>query len=209
VKLLVFGASGRTGQELVRQALAHNHLVTAFTRRKEKIAFKHANLNVVSGNVAVKPVVEMVVPGHDAVVSTLGVSTPLEHDQKVIDGIQHIVDAMTASGIDRFIYQSFIGVRESRAAVGFLLRYLAPIPLRHEIADHELKEAIIFGSALQWTIVRPPTLTNAKPKGVFRSGETIHTWAPLPMMSRADVASFMLNEISAKRYVRRAVRLLP
>ena len=209
MRLLVFGASGRTGQQLVLQALQHNHIVTAFARHKEKITFKHANLTVVGGNVAIKPVVEAVVPGHDAVVSTLGVGKPLAHDQKVIDGIQHIVSAMEVNGTYRFIYQSFIGVRESRPAVGFLLRYFAPIPLRHEIADHELKEAIIFGSNLNWTIVRPPKLTDARPKGVFQTGENIKTLSPLPTMSRADVAAFILNEISAKRYLRRAVRMLP
>jgi uncharacterized protein YbjT (DUF2867 family) len=99
-------------------------------------------------------------------------------------------------------------VRESRSSVGVVLRYIAPIPLRHEIADHETKEALVRASGLDWTIVRPPKLTGGPCTGRYRSGENITTWKPLPLMSRANVAHFILQELASPAYIGRAPRLL-
>ena len=206
--ILVFGASGRTGQEVVRQALTSGHDVSAFVREPSKLAVQHARLRLIQGNVADAASVSAAVEGHDAVVSTLGVSVPLKHDPAVIEGVRNIVGAMQATGVRRLIYQSFVGVTESRAAVGFVLRYVAPIPLRDEIRDHEAKEAIVRGSGTDWTIVRPPKLTNGPASGSYRAGERIRTWTPIPLLSRADVAEFMLRELLERAHIHRAPRLL-
>ena len=208
MRLLVFGASGKTGHELVREAVDRGHTVTAFVRTPGKLAITGSSVRVLEGNVADSAAVTAAIAGHDAVVSALGVSKPLTHDADVIAGIRNIIGAMEEHGVRRLIYLSFIGVRESRAAVGFVLRYIAPIPLRHEIADHEVKESLIRSSRLDWTIVRPPKLTNGPPTGDYRSGEDISTWKPVPTLSRSDVAQFVLQELVESRYVRRAPRLL-
>ena len=77
----------------------------------------------------------------------------------VVQGIENIIHSMQANDVRRLLYMSFVGVRESRAAAGWLIRNVARHPLRHEIADHERKEALIKSSVLDWTIVRPPKLT--------------------------------------------------
>jgi putative NADH-flavin reductase len=146
--------------------------------------------------------------GQDAVVSVLGVSKPLTHDPDVIAGITNILAAMRTHNVRRIIYQSFIGVAESRAAVGFVLRFIAPLPLRHEINDHEAKEALVKTSPTEWTIVRPPKLTNGLRSSGYRVGESITTWVPVPTLSRADVAHFIVQELEAPQYVRKAPRLL-
>ena len=208
MRLLVFGASGKAGHELVREAIDRGHTVTAFVRTPGKLKISGPSIRVLEGNVADSAAVAGAIPGHDAVVSALGVSKPLTHDADVIAGIRNIIGAMEDHGVRRLIYLSFIGVRESRAAVGFVLRYIAPLPLRHEIADHEVKESLIRSSRLDWTIVRPPKLTDGPPTGDYRSGDDISTWKPVPMLSRSDVAQFVLQEIVEPRYVRRAPRLL-
>ena len=208
MRILIFGASGRTGRAVVQRALALQHAVTAFVRQPARLAERHPNLRIALGDVVDPAAVRDAVPHHDAVVSTLGVDVPLKHDPSVIDGIRHIVEAMRDEGVRRLIYQSFIGVTESRAAVGFVLRYIAPIPLREEIADHEAKESIIKASGLDWTIVRPPKLTDGALSSRYRIGEDIRTWVPLPIMSRADVAEFIVRELEQPRYVRKAPRLL-
>ena len=208
MRLLVFGASGKTGHELVRQAVDRGHSVTAFVRTPGKFAITGPSVRVVEGNVADSAAVSNAITGHDAVVSALGVSKPLTHDPDVIEGIRNIVSAMEEHGVRRLIYLSFIGVRESRAAVGFVLRYIAPIPLRHEIADHEVKESLIRSSRLDWTIVRPPKLTNGPSTGNYRSGDDISTWKPVPMLSRSDLAHFVLQELAESKYVHRMPRLL-
>lgn len=208
MRLLVFGASGQTGHELIRQALERQYSVTAFVRQPAKLAIASPALRLVQGNVANYPAVAGAVPGHDAVVSTLGVGTPLRHDADVVTGVEHILRAMEEHKVRRLIYLSFIGVSDSRSAVGFVLRYIAPLPLRHEIADHEAKEALVKASRLDWTIVRAPKLTGGPRTGRYRSGAGITTWKPLPLMARADVAHFMLEELAQPAYVRQAPRLL-
>ena len=208
MRLLLFGATGQTGQELLRQAIARHHVVTAFVRQPDKLGVAEPAVRIVQGNITDIAALARVIPGHDAVVSTLGVGTPLKHDPDVIAGLQHIIHAMEQHRVRRLIYLSFIGVRESRGAVGFLLRFVAPIPLRHEIADHEAKEALVKASCLDWTIVRPPKLTSGPRTGRYRSGEAISTWKPLPLLSRADVADFILAELAQPKNVGQAVRLL-
>jgi uncharacterized protein YbjT (DUF2867 family) len=114
---------------------------------------------------------------------------------------------MQDAGVRRLVYQSFIGVRESRAAVGFVLRFIAPLPLRHEIADHEAKEALVKASAIDWTIVRPPKLTLGS-RSTYRVGEDITTFAPVPTLTRSNVAHFILGELEQPQYVHRMPRLL-
>jgi putative NADH-flavin reductase len=147
-------------------------------------------------------------PGHDAVVCALGAGVPLHHDPDVIAGVRNIIGAMRERKVRRLVYLSFIGVRESRSGVGLVLRYIAPIPLRHEIADHEAKEALVKASGLEWTIVRPPKLTCGPYTGRYRSGEDIATWKLVPLLSRADVAHFILEELENCAYVGQAPRLL-
>lgn len=208
MRILVFGASGHTGQVLVRQAVARGHQVTAFVRDPAKAPTKDSDVRTIVGNVADDVAVADAIVGQDAVVSALGVGVPLKHDPEVIRGIQHIIRGMETHDVRRLVYVSFIGVHDSRAAVGFLLRYVAPFPLRHEIADHEAKEALVRESDLDWTIVRPPKLTGGARTGQYRSGPAISTWKPMPLLSREDLSDFILGELAEPRYVRRATRLL-
>ncbi|HEX7122206.1 MAG TPA: SDR family oxidoreductase [Gemmatimonadaceae bacterium] len=208
MNVLIFGASGQTGRAVVREALERGHRVSAFVRDPARLVVTHPALRVIRGDVGDATAVAQAVPGHDAVVSTLGVGSPLAHDQVVIDGVRHILGAMQTAGARRLIYQSFIGVSESRAAVGFIMRFIAPLPLRHEIADHETKEALIRATAIDWTIVRPPKLTNGPRSSGYRAGEDLTTWVPVPQLSRADVAHFIVGELESPSFVRKAPRLL-
>jgi putative NADH-flavin reductase len=208
MNILVFGASGATGHELVKQALAQEHVVTAFVRAPEKLKIQHDNLKVVQGDVKNYASVERGVKGQDAVLSALGASGPFKYDQVVVDGMAHIVQAMEQLHVKRFIYQSFIGVKESRNDFSFFFRYIAPKILRTEIAGHEARERIIRQSMLDWTIVRPPTLTNGKHKGVYRSGEDLKSKSFIVTISRADVADFMLKQLTDTTFVREAVRVM-
>src|SRR5262245_24184765 len=103
LRLLIFGASGKTGHELVNQALAQGHLVTAFVRTPSKLRISHNSLNVIQGDATDYRAVENAVKGHDAVFSTMGAASPLKFDQTVVDGVKNIVKAMEATGIGRFV----------------------------------------------------------------------------------------------------------
>jgi len=208
MKLVVFGASGRTGHLVVAQALTRGVEVTAFVRRRHRLA-PRLGLEIIEGDVADAAAVAAAIAGRDVVISALGVTTPLKSDPVVVAGIDHIVRAMEAGTSRRLVYLSFIGVAASRAAAGPLIRYVARLPLRHEIADHELKERRIETSALDWTIVRAPKLTDGPPTGAYRFGESITATSLFPRLSRADVAAFLVGEALDARYPRAAVRLFP
>jgi putative NADH-flavin reductase len=208
MKVLVFGASGKTGREVVRQALARGYDVTAFVRETARLPLAHASLRLIAGDITNSTAVARAVTGQTAVISTLGVGQPLTHDAAVIDGVRAIARAAEHESVERLLYLSFIGVRDSRDAAGFVLKQLAATVLRHEVADHEVKEAAIVESLVNWTIVRPPKLTNGRLTAAYRVGEDIRARSPLPMMSRADVADFMLRQLTDAAFIRKAVRIL-
>jgi len=208
MKVVVFGASGRTGREVVRQALARGFNVTAVVRQTARLPLAHLNLRVVAGDITDARAVARVISGQTGVISTLGVGTPLQHDPSVIDGVRTIARAAKHASIARLIYLSFIGVRESRAAAGVVLARLAATLLRHETKDHEIKEAAVAESLVDWTIVRPPKLTNGRLTASYRAGEDIRAPTPLPLMSRADVADFMLQQLTDRTFIRKVVCIL-
>jgi len=208
MNVLVFGASGKTGREVVRQALARGFNVAAFVRETARLPLAHANLRLVTGQITDPKAVARAIEGHTCVISTLGVGLPLRHDPIVIEGVRTIARASEHASVARLLYMSFIGVSESRDAAGFLLKQLASTVLRHEVADHEVKEAAVAESFVDWTIVRAPKLTNGRLTASYRVGEDIQARSPLPMMSRADVADFMLRQLSDQSFIRKAVRIL-
>ena len=208
-RILILGASGGTGRELVRQALDANLGVTAFVRDPARLAMSSPGLSIVSGDVGDAASIGAVVQGHDAVVSALGVGKPLRPDPVVVDGIRHTLRAMQQHGVRRLVYLSFMGVTQSRSGAGLLVRFVARHPLRHEIADHEAKESLISGSDTDWTIVRAPKLTNGAATGRYRIGVAIAARSVFPTLSRADVASFMIRVLLERSHVREAARILP
>ena len=208
MNVLVFGASGKTGREVVRQALARGFNVTAFVRETARLPLAHANLRLVKGEITDPKAVAGAVEGQTGVISTLGVGAPLRHDPIVIEGVRTIARASEHASVGRLVYMSTLGVRESRDEAGFVLRWLAATLIRHEITDHEVKEAAVAESFVDWTIVRAPLLTNGRLTASYRVGEDIQARSPLPMMSRADVADFMLRQLTDRSFIRKAVRIL-
>ncbi len=204
MNILIFGASGKTGQELVKQALAQQHRVTAFVRNPAKLKITGDNLKVIRGDVSNYKIVEDAVKEHDAVISALGAASPLKYDQSVVDGLSNIVKAMETNGISRFIYMSAVNVNESRRNAGPLIRFLAPVLLRTESAGHEAREKIIRNSRLSWTLVRAGGLSNGGHTTVYRSGENIKAKGIAAGISRADAADFMLRQLADNSFLKKA-----
>jgi putative NADH-flavin reductase len=203
MRIVIFGASGATGRQLVGQALAHGHQVTAFVRNVSRLDTESGQLSVVVGDLADVTVVASAVEGRDGVLCALGAATPLRRDRTLVDGVRHIVRAMEQSGVRRLVYLSFLGVREGRRQLSLVGRYLVvPVLLRNVVADHDAKEQIIRQSTLDWVIVRPPRLTNGARRGNYRSGLDIRATSVIPRISRADLAEFMLRQLSVDTYVR-------
>jgi len=209
VNVLVFGASGATGREVVRRALDRGHSVSAFVRDPDKFELEHANLTLRVGDVKEYPLVERAIGTRDAVASALGSGNSLHSNPTLIDGVRNILRAMDRAGVRRFVYLSMLGVGDSGKQLGFVDRYIVvPLLLRSVAADHAKKEALIKRSALDWVIVRPPRLTNGPYTGRYRSGEEVGESRLLASISRADVADFVVNQLVDDRYVHRTPAVL-
>jgi putative NADH-flavin reductase len=208
MKILIFGASGRMGRELVSQALAHGDSVTAFVRYPAKFDIQHTNLKVVQGDAVDYASVERAVKDQDAVICALGSSTPAKRDPTLVDGVHNIIQAMEQAGVRRLVYLSFLAVRESRRDLGPVVNYVVAPLLHNVISDHEVKESLIKQSRLDWVIVRPPRLTSGRHTGVYRSGEQIPARSLILTLSRADLAEFMLKQLTDDTFVHKAPRVM-
>jgi len=208
MNILIFGASGATGHELVKQALEQGHWVTAFVRTPSKLKVQHPHLTIFQGDVGNPSAVQEAIKGKEAVLSALGASSPFKYDLVVVDGMTNIVKAMEKENVSRLIYMSAINVKESRKDAGLLIRVLAPILLRTENAGHEARENIIRQSNLAWTIVRSAGLTNGDRKGAYRNGEEVRSTGILVNISRKDVADFMLKQLTDKKFLHKIPRIM-
>lgn len=201
MKLIIFGPTGGTGRELVKQALEGGHSITAYARNPAKIDdIKHPNLKVVRGDVLDPSAVESAIAGQEAVFSTIGAGAKATTLREV--GTRNIVEAMRKNGVQRLICQSSLGVGDSRTNLPFFTRYVVvALFLRHAFADHERQEAVVKQSSLDWTLVRPPHLRNGPRTGRYRHGFPTTEREIKGWISRADVADFMLKQIVDDRYV--------
>ena len=208
MNILVFGASGRTGRELVKQALAQGYRVSAFVRHPAPFDIEHPQLKVVQGDAADRASVESAVKGQDAVICALGAANLLKRDQAVVVGVHNIILAMEEAGTRRLIYLSADTVRDSRDELNALRKVFVPLLFHNSAADHEINERMIEQSHLNWIIVRPPMLTSGARIGSYRSGERLTTRAIIPQFSRADLAEFMLKQLADDFYLDKAAEVM-
>ena len=201
MKLIIFGSTGGTGQQVVTQALEQGHEVTAFARSPEKLDQQHENLQVIKGNVLDFDSVERAIQGNDAVLCAIG-RPPMDKSNLRTNGTKNIIRAMEKTGVKRIICQSSDGVGDSRDMLPFLYKYLiVPLLLRRAFADHEIQENCIKKSRLDWIIVRPTALTDGEHTGSYQQGYTVGNKTIKFKISRADTADFMLKQLADNYYL--------
>lgn len=206
MKVIVFGATGGTGRQLVQQALEQGHEVTAFLRSPEKLGLSHANLRLAKGDALDAAAVERAMPGHDAVLCALG-APALKTGTIRSAGTRNIVAAMEKAGVRRLVCQTSLGYGDSKAVLkrtSFVFRFIiAPFLLRGVFADHARQEDCIKASSLEWVIARPGNLTDAGRSGRYRHGFAADDPTITAEISRADVADFMLRQLADNAYLRK------
>ena len=122
----------------------------------------------------------------------------------ISEGTRNIVRAMERAGVKRFVFESSLGVGDSKWKMGIVHNVVSiPLFLRNVFADKEAQEQIITSSGLDWVIVRPAVLTNGPSRNVFRVGSNVGNWFVPSRISRADVATFMLAQLTGGEYLRR------
>ncbi len=202
MKLIIFGSTGRTGRQLVTQALEQGYDVTAFARSPEEFGLSHERLKVVQGDVLNLASVERALQGQDVVFCSLGMPNIMDKSQLRAKGTKNIIRAMEKTGIKRFICQSGLGAGDSHEALPFHYKYLiAPLFMGALYADHNLQENHIKASHLDWTIVRPGSLNDGEWTGTYQHGYTTENKPATIKISRADTAHFMLKQLVDNNYL--------
>ena len=197
MNLTVLGATGPTGTQLVEQALAAGHHVTALARSPEKLTITNPNLHVVQGDATDRAAVSQAMKGADAVISTLGAKGSV-----IAAATGAIVAVAKQEGPQRIVMLSTFAVARDRLkAASKLLTGMAMGP---QIKDKTAGEEALRASGLDWTIVYATKLTNGPKTEPMVVPETTKVGVS-HKISRADVASFLLQAATAGLYSRRAV----
>lgn len=204
MNLAIFGATGRTGQYLVRQALEAGHEVTALVRTPAKLTVNDDRLMVLQGDVTHADQVEETVAKAGAVISVLG-PTSNKPDFMVSQGMEHIITTMNKHGIRRLVVSAGAGVADPNddpklpdKVIGWLVRMFS----RYVYEDMVRTVEAVRASDLDWTIVRVPMLTDDPLKGdltVAYVGKGMGS-----RLARADLAAFMLQQVEDMSYLRQA-----
>jgi putative NADH-flavin reductase len=221
MKLTIFAATGGIGRHVLEQAVAAGHDVTAVARNPKILAGQAGQVRIVTADLTAPDpaVLASAVDGRDAVISGLGPRNPRTEAGITSRGTRSIVTAMQATGVRRIVVVSAapIGTVPSPGnpnppkhdpGDGFFMRHLgAPFAgamFRAHYADLALMEDILRDSDLDWTISRPPRLTDKPLTGVYRTafGQNIRGGFSV---SRADVAHHMLRMLEQPETVKQVL----
>lgn len=207
MQILVVGATGGTGKQAVEQALQRGHYVTAFVRDPSRLPIRHPKLTLITGDVLKPETLLPAVRRQDAVFCSLG-SRPGQHDQAVAQGTKNLIAAMQQVDVHRLLVVSSLGVGESYSEASLPSKLVIKTLLKGAIDEKEKQEQAIRESNLDWVIVRPTRLTDGPITGKYRLGEHLpfSTFA-LPSISRADVAAFLLNQLTTDKYLHKALTI--
>lgn len=201
MNIIVFGATGSVGRHLVDQALDLGHNVTAFARNPAKLDWQHSNLTLAAGDVLNPAAVADAVRGHDAVMIALGAG---RKGGIRAPGTKNVIDAMVHHGIARLICETTLGAGDSYPVLNFFWkRLMFGLLLRPAFADHQVQESHIQNSDLDWTIVRPAAFTDGPVTGSYLEGFPATERNLTFKISRADVAAFMLRQLTDDTYLRK------
>ena len=206
MKIIIFGATGSVGIEIVKQALEQGHEVTAFVRNPDKLEVKKSsNLQLFKGDIANAESVKKAIQNQEAVFCAIGDGKI----GKIRDvGTKNIVEAMEKANIKRLICQTTLGMGDSYNNLNFIWKHIMfGFLLKKAFQDHKLQEQHILNSNLNYTIVRPSaftdgTVTNKYKKGFDGSFKKLNL-----KISRADVAYFMLELLNKDKNIREAISI--
>jgi putative NADH-flavin reductase len=200
LRLFAIGATGGIGRALLDQALERGHQVTAFVRSPAKLGAPRTGLTVRQGDPCSVGELEAAVPGHDAVLSTIGPPGP-GPSMIVSKCARSTVAAMLATDVRRLMIVSAAVLFRDE---GILFAILRRTLLRNVAEDQTEMERVVTASVLDWTIVRPPRLTNGPLTKRYQIEDNRMPRPRLPV-SRADVAHFLLDEVEQGAHRNRMV----
>jgi uncharacterized protein YbjT (DUF2867 family) len=204
MRVLVFGATGKTGSLVVERALAKGHEVSVLVRDPARFTIK--GVRVFQGDATNPGDVGEAMPDQDAVIDTIGGTTPFKSTSLETDAANAAISAMKAEGVWKLVVVSMMGLGESRAQAPFWYKYLLmPTFLHGSTQDKTNMETAVAASGLNYVIVRPPLLKDDPPTGsatVLEAGRIGH------QITRGDLANFLVEQLSSDIYIGRTVTVV-
>lgn len=205
MKILVIGAARGVGRHVAVQALAGGHHVTGLVQNPLSAGLSRRNLRLIGGSITSPGVVAEAVRGQDAVCITIGIRPTRAPVNVFSRGTEVVLAAMRRAGVHRLICVTGIGAGDSRGHGGGLYdRVVQPLLLGSIYADKDRQETLVRASEVMWTLVRPGFLTNRPGSGRYRVTADL-TGVVARKIARADVATFLLSEMTTATDARRTV----
>lgn len=204
MKILVLGATGATGRLILSQALAKGHDVVALVRSKAKAA-DIIGAKLVEGDARDGAALTRAITGCDGVISSLGTAiSPFREVTMLSTATRALVGVMARQGVQRLVCITGLGAGDSRGHGGFFFdRLFLPLLLRKVYEDKDRQESAIRTSTLDWTIVRPTVLNDKPARGRIKALtdlSAVHGGT----IARADVADFVVQQLTADTWLRKA-----
>lgn len=209
MRILIVGASHGIGLEATRQALEAGHEVRALARSAPDMPVTHERLEKRRGDALDAEDVGAALDGVNAVLQTLGIpASRLFQPVTLFSAATRVlIPAMQARGIRRLIAVTGFGAGASKSSISVLQRWPYELVFGRAYADKGVQERLIEESGLDWTIVRPGVLTGGPRTRRYRVLEEPSSWRN-GIISRADVADFLVRQLEERRYVHRAPVLI-
>ena len=196
MKVVVFGANGRTGKELVKRLVEKGHEVVAVARNIDKLDFGQLQVEKVQAEVTKLDEVEKVFKkrGIEVVYNALGPKSLFDKGTEVVNAIENIIQISEKYKVKRFIHISFAAVREDRKNISLLYKYIIPNVMSTLVNGHKNRENLVKKSRLSWIIVQPPVLTDKGFTGKYKVERRIESGKGLKKkLSRGNLAHYMVE----------------
>jgi putative NADH-flavin reductase len=208
VKVVIFGATGRTGRLLVEGALGRGHAVTALVRAPDKLGALRDSVHVVQGDVLDGGAVSDAVDGQEAALVALAAGSNKAADQITAQGTLNVIRSMQRYGVRRLVVLSAGGTQPGHDPnrPWFFERVVKPLFLKGVLADLRRMEISVRQSELDWTLVRAAQLVDGPARGGYRA-EPGYSLTGGTKIARTDVAAFMLDELERRDNIAHALAI--
>ncbi len=205
MNILIIGAARGLGRYLTEQALAGGHRVTGLVQDPLCAGLSGRNLRLVGGTIVSPVAVAEAVKGQDIVCIAIGIRPTRAPVSVFSRGTEVVLDAMRHAGVRRLVCVTGIGAGDSRGhGGGWYDRIVQPLLLSSIYADKDRQEALVRASDAAWTLVRPGFLSNRPGTGRYRVTIDL-AGVTAGKISRADVASYLLREMTTSTDAGRTV----
>ncbi|PLC10893.1 hypothetical protein AUQ48_16410 [Kocuria flava] len=209
MKLAVVGATGRTGREVVTQALARGHQVQALIRNPDAFQLHHRRLTAIPGDVLEPATLAPLVKGVEAVISAVGIGAQRTPTQVYSAGTQNLLEAMAGTGAQRIITISSGTLADGSTASLGQRAFLSPLLHRlygASYTDMRHMEQLLEESPAQWTVMRPPYLADRPASGTYRFN-TAGITRGIRSLAYPDLAAALLDALQQPDWFRRTVTI--